>query len=143
MILGNTARQGAKGRTGERWNEVQRVSWRSPAARFSLSIWLCGYFWSLGAEAKRELADFGRHFTVGQNNQEYRQKYRASRSSVPSLRTTRFARALRCAHSLARSRAHFTPSRAWGKVNDWMAVYSVFFFDLAHSAFRPRGRTMV
>ena len=49
---------------------------------------------------------------MGQNSQEYRLKYWATRSSVPSF-----------AHSLTR-----------GTVNDWMAIYSVFSSILAHSA---------
>ena len=55
--------------------------------------------------------------TVGQINQKPRCKYWAIRSSVRShrslvrlLRTNRFARALRCAHSLARSFTSLTPS---------------------------------
>ena len=55
--------------------------------------------------------------TVGQNNQKSRLKYRATRLSVCShrslvrlLRTARIARALRCAHSFARSLTSLTPS---------------------------------
>ena len=78
--------------------------------------------------------DIAQQCTVGQSNQEYGLKYWAIRSSVRShhslvhlLCTTCFARALRCAHSLA----HFAHSLT---VNDWMAYYSVFFSILAHSA---------
>ena len=56
--------------------------------------------------------------TVGQNNQEFRLKYWATRSSVRLfartahslnlLRTARFARAFRCAHSFARSLTSLT-----------------------------------
>ena len=35
---------------------------------------------------------------------------------------------------LVRSLAHFAHSRARGTVNDWMAIYSVFFSILNHSA---------
>ena len=58
--------------------------------------------------------------TVGQNNQEFRLKYWATRSSVrlfartahslSLLRPARFGRALRCAHSFARSLTSLTPS---------------------------------
>ena len=54
------------------------------------------------------------------NSQEYRLKYWATRSLAPLtrshrslvrlLRTARFARALRCAHSFARSLTSLTPS---------------------------------
>ena len=60
------------------------------------------------------------HNTVGQNNQESRLQYWATRSSVCSFARTahslsllhpaRFARALRCAHSFARSLTSLTPS---------------------------------
>ena len=52
---------------------------------------------------------------------------------VRLLRTARFARALRCAYSLARSLAHFVHSLAHGKVNDWMGILSVFFSIFDHS----------
>ena len=57
------------------------------------------------------------------------------RSLVRLLRPAHFARALRCADSLA----HFAHSLAHGTVNDWIAIYSVFFFILAHSALRRRN----
>ena len=50
-------------------------------------------------------------YTMGQNNQEYRLNYWATRSSVRSF-----------AHSLA-----------CGTVNDWMAILSVFFSIVDHS----------
>ena len=59
---------------------------------------------------------------MGQNNQEYRFEYWATRSSD---------------HSFPRSLAHFTHSLACGTVIDLMANYSVFFFILYHS-----GRTI-
>ena len=58
---------------------------------------------------------------------------RLHRSLVCLLRTTCFACALHCAHSLA----HFAHSLARGTVNDLMAIYSVFFSILAHSAPSP------
>ena len=55
---------------------------------------------------------------VGQNNQKYRLKYWATCLSVCSF---------------ACSLGHFAHSRARGTVNDWMAIYSVFFSILDHS----------
>ena len=49
---------------------------------------------------------------------------RSHRSLVRSLRTARFARALRCAHSFARSLTSLTPSAVGQK----MAFYSMIFF---------------
>ena len=49
------------------------------------------------------------HPTIGQNSQEYRLGHsliRSLRSLVPLLHPARFARALRCANSFARSLAH-------------------------------------
>ena len=59
---------------------------------------------------------------MGQNNQEYRLEYWATRSSI-------------CSHrSLVHSLAHFTHSLAHGTVNYKMAIHSVFLSILAHSA---------
>ena len=71
------------------------------------------------------------HVTVGQINQEYRLKYWATRSSVRLFART--AHSFACCgllSSLAPSAAlaHFAHSLAHGKVDDWMAIYSVFFF---------------
>ena len=59
---------------------------------------------------------------------------RTHRSLVCLLRTTRFARALCCAPWLARSLAHSAYFLVPGTVNDLMAIFSVFFSILAHSA---------
>ena len=55
--------------------------------------------------------------TMVENSQEYRLEYWATRSSIRSFartahsfRTAHFARALRCAHSFARSLTSLTPS---------------------------------
>ena len=56
------------------------------------------------------------HPTMVQNNPENRLHYWATPLSVRSH------------HSLVRLLAHFAHSRACGTVNDWMAIYSVFFF---------------
>ena len=45
-------------------------------------------------------------------------------SLLPTLRHARFACALRCAQSFA----HLAHSLSLGTVNDWMAIYSLFFF---------------
>ena len=74
------------------------------------------------------------HFTMGQNNQELRLKYWATRSSNRLFaRTTHLLSystllaLLACSIALTRSLAHFAHSLARGKVNDYMAIYSVFF----------------
>jgi len=59
-----------------------------------------------------------RQDTVGQNNQEARQKYCATYSFIHSFTCT----------------AHFDHSLARRKVNDYTAIYSVLFSILAHSA---------
>ena len=71
---------------------------------------------------------------VGQNNQEYRLEYWATRSSIHShrslvclLRPTRFACALRCAHSLARSLTLLTPLL----VGQWMILCFLLFWTIA------------
>ena len=75
--------------------------------------------------------------TVGQNSQEYRQKYWATRSSIHLFART--AHSLTCSAPLALLRslacllAHFAHSFARGTVNDWMGIHSVFFSVLAHS----------
>ena len=71
---------------------------------------------------------------VGQNNQKFRLKYWATRLSVHLqrslvrlLRTTRFARAFRCAHSFARSLTSLTPSL----VGQWLIWWQFYqFFSL-------------
>ena len=82
-----------------------------------------------------------RYYTMGQNNQDSRLQYWATRSSAPSFaRTTRLLalhsslRSQALLHSLICSIAHFAHSLACGTVNDWIAIYSVFFSILAHSA---------
>ena len=84
--------------------------------------------------------------TVIQNIQKYRLKYWASCSSIHSFaRTTHsfacstllasLARSAALIHSLARL-LHSLPS---GTVNDWMAIYSVFFSILDHSGIERSG----
>jgi len=78
------------------------------------------------------------HCTVGQNSQEYRLKYWATRSSVRSfartahslslLRPARFARALRCAHSFARSLTSLTPSLVGQWIIGWLFNLCFFHF---------------
>ena len=78
-----------------------------------------------------------------QNNQEYRRKRWATRSSVRSFART--AHSFACSallallahsaaliHSLPRSLTH---SLACGKVNDWIAIFDLFFlfWNLDHS----------
>ena len=58
-------------------------------------------------------------FTVGQNSHECRLKDWATRSFV-------YVRTL--LRSLVCSLAHFTFSLACGTVNNWMAIFHVFFF---------------
>ena len=53
---------------------------------------------------------------------------RSHGSLIRLLRTARFASALCCTHSLARSLAHFAHFLACGNVIDGMAMYFVFFF---------------
>ena len=65
---------------------------------------------------------------------------RSHRSLVRLLRTARFARALRCAHSLTRSLAHFAHSLARGKVNFWMSQNDLV---LSHSAVISKGGARV
>ena len=67
---------------------------------------------------------------MGQINQDYRLKYWATRSSVRSFART--AHSFACSALLALL-AHFAYSLACGKVNDLMAIFSVFFSILAHS----------
>ena len=71
------------------------------------------------------------------NSQEYRLKYWATRSSVHSfvrtapvrlLRTARFARALRCAHSFARSFTLLTPSLVGQWMIGWQFCLCLFLF---------------
>ena len=69
--------------------------------------------------------------TVGQNNQECRLEYWATHSYIRSF--IRIGHSFACSTllaSLARSAvlAHFAHSEANVKVNDWMAIYSEFFF---------------
>ena len=65
------------------------------------------------------------HYGPELNNQESRQKYWATRSSVRSHRSlVRLLRTIHFARSFARS---FTHSRVRGTVNDLMAIFSVFF----------------
>ena len=78
--------------------------------------------------------------TMVQNNQEPRRKYWATHSSVRSyrslirwLRTARFARALRCAHSFARSPTSLTPSLVGKQIIRWL-FYQCFFPIFDHSA---------
>ena len=68
------------------------------------------------------------HFTVGQNDPEYRLKYWATCSSIRSFARTAhlFPRSALLA-SLARS-TPFTRSLARGAVNDWMAFFFLYFF---------------
>ena len=74
--------------------------------------------------------------TVGQNNEESRRKYWATRSSVHLFACTarRSLVRLLCSRpplrSLVRSLTHFL---ACGTVNDYMAIFSVFLAILAHS----------
>ena len=82
------------------------------------------------------------HTTVGQINKKPRCKYWATHSSVRSF--TRTAHSFACSTllaSLARSAAltyslaHFAHSLPCGKVNDQIAIHSVFFSVLDHSAY--------
>ena len=68
--------------------------------------------------------------TMVENSQEYRLKYWATRSFVRSFART--AHSFACSGLLA-SLAHFAHSLARGKVNDWMAILSVFFYIFDHS----------
>ena len=69
--------------------------------------------------------------TVVEKRKEHRCKYWATRSSVRLFART--AHSLACSGLLASLRslicslAHFAHSLARGKVNDWMALLSVFF----------------
>ena len=76
-----------------------------------------------------------KHDTVGQNNQEYRLQYWATRSSVRLFARTAHLFAcsallasLVCSAALSRSLAHLAHSLARGTVIDKMTIYSVFFF---------------
>ena len=83
------------------------------------------------------------HSTLGQNSKESRLKYWTTprpfarslalltRSLVPSC----LLRSCTPLRSLVRLLAHFAHSLARGTVNDWLAIYSVFFSILDHSAF--------
>ena len=78
------------------------------------------------------------------NSQEYRLKYWATRSSVRSF--ARSVHSFACSAllaSLARSLVRSLNSLARGKVNDWMAIYSVFFSFLAHSVLLRRAWSYV
>jgi len=73
--------------------------------------------------------------TMVVNGQDYRQKYWGTRSSVRShrslirlLRTARFARALRCAHSFARSLTSLTPSLVGKWLIRWLLNLCFFLF---------------
>ena len=81
--------------------------------------------------------------TVGQNNQKYRLKYWASRSSVRSHRSlvrllgiARFALTLHCAHSLTRS---LTPLLVGQWMIGWLFCLCFFLFLTIVRLFFPDG----
>ena len=76
--------------------------------------------------------------TLVQNNQESRLKYWATLFACSAL----LALLTRSA-ALARSLAHFAHSLACRKVNDLMAIFSVFFPVLAHSVFGNTAQSKI
>ena len=88
-----------------------------------------------------------RYYTMGQNNQDSRLQYWATRLSAPSFaRTTRLLalhsllRSHALLHSLICSLAHFAHSLTCGTVNDWIAIYPVFFHLWPIVHFRNWGK---
>ena len=137
-------------------------NWKNKSTLGKMGWWSDGapmVWWSIEIELKWYKSVFSglnwrkNPSTVGQNDQKSKLKYWATRLSIRSfvctarcslvcmLHTTHFACLPRCAHSLARllacSLTHFAHFQARREVIYWMAIYSVFFFDLAHSAIRP------